>query len=107
MQWADTWQSRLRADNPVKQKEPMMTKEAVIEVIKKNIAANSDDIDAASIDPAKSMKDYGANSLDMIEVVSTSMRELKIKVPRSELTDINNIEQLAVKFLEYVNKENG
>jgi len=28
-----------------------MTREAVIEVIKKNIAANSDDIDAASIDP--------------------------------------------------------
>jgi len=84
-----------------------MTKEAVIEVIKKNIAANSDDVDAASIDPQKSMKDYGANSLDMIEVVSTSMRELKIKVPRSELTDINNIDELAVKFLEYVNKGNG
>ncbi len=84
-----------------------MTKEAVIEVIKKNIAANSDDIDAASIDAQKSMKDYGANSLDMIEVVSTSMRELQIKVPRSELTDINNIDRLADKFLEYLNKGNG
>jgi acyl carrier protein/polyketide biosynthesis acyl carrier protein len=84
-----------------------MTREAVIEIIKKNISANSDDIDAASIDPAKSMKDYGANSLDMIEVVSTSMRELKIKVPRSELTDIVSISQLADKFLEYVNKVNG
>ena len=81
-----------------------MTKEQVIEVIKKNIAANLDDIDAAAIDPQKSMKDYGANSLDMIEVVSTSMRDLKIKVPRSELADINNISQLAAKFLEYVGK---
>jgi acyl carrier protein/polyketide biosynthesis acyl carrier protein len=81
-----------------------MTKEQVIEVIKKNIAANIDDIDAATIDPRKSMKDYGANSLDMIEVVSTSMRDLKIKVPRSELADINNIEQLAAKFLEHLNK---
>jgi len=81
-----------------------MTKEQVIEVIKKNIAANIDDIDAAAIDPQKSMKDYGANSLDMIEVVSTSMRDLKIKVPRSELADINNIEQLASKFLEHLNK---
>ncbi len=53
------------------------------------------------------MKDYGANSLDMIEVVSTSMRDLKIKVPRSELADINNIEQLAVKFLEHLNKVNA
>ncbi len=81
-----------------------MTKEQVVEVIKKNIASNIDDIDMAAIDPQKSMKDYGANSLDMIEVVSTSMRDLKIKVPRSELADINNIDQLATKFLEYANK---
>ncbi|HTP57751.1 MAG TPA: phosphopantetheine-binding protein [Spirochaetia bacterium] len=84
-----------------------MTKEHIMDVIKKNIVANIDDIDAATIDPTKSMKDYGANSLDMIEVVSTTMRELKIKVPRSELTDINNIEQLATKFMEYVNKDNA
>ncbi len=84
-----------------------MTREQIMDVIKKNIVANIDDIDGATIDPAKSMKDYGANSLDMIEVVSTTMRELKIKVPRSELTDINNIEQLADKFMEYANKENG
>jgi polyketide biosynthesis acyl carrier protein len=84
-----------------------MTKEQIMDVIKKNIVANIEDIDAATIDPTKSMKDYGANSLDMIEVVSTTMRELKIKVPRSELTDINNIEQLATKFMEYVNKDNA
>jgi polyketide biosynthesis acyl carrier protein len=84
-----------------------MTKAQIMDVIKKNIVANIEDIDGATIDPTKSMKDYGANSLDMIEVVSTTMRELKIKVPRSELTDINNIEQLADKFMEYVNKPNA
>ncbi|MGA2613905.1 MAG: phosphopantetheine-binding protein [Spirochaetia bacterium] len=84
-----------------------MTKEQIMDVIKKNIVANIDDIDVATIDPKKSMKDYGANSLDMIEVVSTTMRELKIKVPRSELTDINDIDQLADKFMEYVNKDNA
>jgi polyketide biosynthesis acyl carrier protein len=79
-----------------------MTKEAVIEVIKKNITENLDDIEDQEIDPQKSMKDYGANSLDMIEVVSCSMRELNIKIPRSELADIANIDQLADKFMEYV-----
>ena len=54
-----------------------------------------------TIDPKKSMKDYGANSLDMIEVVSCSMRELNIKVPRAELADIETIEQLADKFMEH------
>ena len=79
-----------------------MTKEEVIAVIKKNIADNLDDVEAASIDPQKSMKDYGANSLDMIEVVSCSMRELNIKIPRSELADIKNIEELAQKFMDFV-----
>ena len=81
-----------------------MTKEEVIEVIKRNIAENLDDIDEKDIDPQKSMKEYGANSLDMIEVVSCSMRELNIKIPRSELSDIANIDQLADKFMEFVNQ---
>ncbi len=81
-----------------------MTKEKVIEVIKNNIVDNLDDLEKETIDPQKSMKDYGANSLDMIEVVSCSMRELNIKIPRTELADISNIDQLADKFMEYANK---
>jgi polyketide biosynthesis acyl carrier protein len=78
-----------------------MTKAEVIDVIKEVIEENLDDISAADVDPQKSMKDYGANSLDMIEVVSCSMRELNIKVPRSELAELQNIEALADKFMEY------
>ncbi len=78
-----------------------MTKEKIIEVISKNIVENLDDLENEVIDPKKSMKDYGANSLDMIEVVSCSMRELNIKVPRAELADIEDIDQLADKFLAY------
>ena len=79
-----------------------MTKQEVIDVIKKNIVDNLDDIELDQIDPAKTMKDYGANSLDIIEVVSCSMRDLDIRIPRSELADIGNIDQLADKFLENV-----
>ncbi|MDA3812004.1 MAG: phosphopantetheine-binding protein [Spirochaetaceae bacterium] len=78
-----------------------MTKEKIIEVISKNIIENLDDLENETIDPKKSMKDYGANSLDMIEVVSCSMRELNIKVPRAELADIETIDQLADKFLAF------
>lgn len=79
-----------------------MTKEEVLKVISKNIVENLDDMEGQEIDPQKSMKEYGANSLDMIEVVSTSMRELQIKIPRTELADIKNIDELADKFMEYV-----
>ncbi|MBN1686907.1 MAG: hypothetical protein JW852_09650 [Spirochaetales bacterium] len=81
-----------------------MTKDQIIEVIKQNIVDNLDDVKYEEIDPQKTMKDYGANSLDMIEVVSCSMRELKIKIPRTELADIKNIDELADKFFEYAEK---
>ena len=81
-----------------------MTKQEIIDVIKKNIVENLDDIEIEDIDPNKSMKDYGANSLDMIEVVSCSMRELNIKIPRAELADIATIDELADKFVDYVNQ---
>ncbi|MCK4907465.1 MAG: acyl carrier protein [Spirochaetes bacterium] len=79
-----------------------MNKSEVIEVIKKNIIDNLEDLEENDIDPAKSMKDYGANSLDIIEVVSCSMRELKIKIPRAELAEIATIDQLADKFMDHV-----
>ncbi len=81
-----------------------MTKSEVIEIIKRIIEENLDNVSMDEIDPQKSMKDYGANSLDMIEVVSCSMRELSIKVPRAELAEIQSIDALADKFLQYIDK---
>lgn len=79
-----------------------MTKDEVISVIKKHILDNLEDLEENEIDPAKSMKDYGADSLDIIEVVSCSMRELKIKIPRSELSDVETIDQLAEAFMKHM-----
>ena len=79
-----------------------MTKDEVIDVIKRTIVENLDDVEEQEIDPQKSMKEYGANSLDMIEVVSCSMRELSIKIPRSELAEIATIDELADKFMEHI-----
>ena len=78
-----------------------MTKEKIVTVIKKHIIENIDDVDAKDIDTSKTMKDYGANSLDMIEVVSGSMRELEIKIPRATLVDIKNIDELIDLFYEH------
>lgn len=77
-------------------------KAEVIEIIKRNLKDNLYGVDVDAIEPTSSMRDHGANSLDINEVVSATMRELKIRVPRSELSQIENIEQLAEKFLEYL-----
>jgi len=79
-----------------------MTREEVAAVIKKHILDNLEDLEENDINTAKSMKDFGANSLDIIEVVSCSMRELKIKIPRTELADITTIDQLTDKFIEHI-----
>ena len=79
-----------------------VSKEEVIAIIKRNLKDNLYDVDVDAISPTSSMRDHGANSLDIIEVVSATMRELEIRVPRSELSQVENIEQLAEKFLEYL-----
>ncbi len=71
-----------------------MTREQVLAVVAKHLAAAVDGLDGATIDPQRSMKDYGANSLDIVEVVSGAMRELKVKVPRTELNKLTNLDGL-------------
>jgi acyl carrier protein len=71
-----------------------MTKEQIFAVVKKHLKQTVDGLDDANIDLSASMKDMGANSLDIVEVVSLSMRELKVKVPRSELAKLTNLQGL-------------
>jgi acyl carrier protein len=66
----------------------------VLAVVKRHLAAAVEEIDVDQLDTTRSMKEYGANSLDIVEVVSRTMRELKVKVPRTELSKITNIDGL-------------
>ena len=81
----------------------MITREQVLDVVKSHIVDTLEDIDETTIDPDKSMKELGANSLDIVEIVSCSMRELKVKVPRSELSKLENITQLVDLLCETIN----
>jgi acyl carrier protein len=72
----------------------MMTREHVMGVVVKHLVEAVDGLTPEKVDPKLSMKDLGANSLDIVEVVSSSMRELKIKIPRSELVKLTNVDGL-------------
>ena len=61
-----------------------------------------DDID---IDPQKSMAQYNASSLDIVEVVSASLRDLDIDIPRTQMAHLENINQL-VDLLTQVKHQN-
>lgn len=65
--------------------------EEVFAIVKKNLLNIVDGVDPDAVARDRSMKDLGANSLDIVEVVSVSMRELKVRVPRSELAKLRDI----------------
>ncbi len=83
-----------------------MTREQILSTVQKYLVDAVDDLDPTQIDTAQSMKDLGANSLDIVEVVSRTMRELKIKVPRAELAKLSNIDGL-VDLLYEVSRAQG
>ena len=66
----------------------------VRDVVMKHVREVLDGTDVADLDTTRSMKDYGLNSLDIVEVVSCSMRDLKVKVPRAELSKLTNLDGL-------------
>jgi polyketide biosynthesis acyl carrier protein len=81
-----------------------MTKEEVFAVLKKYIMEQlEDEVEESDISIQKSMLDLGANSLDIVEIVSNTMKELKIKIPRDELAKINTMEGLVEKMTEFKN----
>jgi len=75
-----------------------MDRQEIQNIIVKHLVANVDGVEAADVDPSKSMADYDASSLDIVEIVSSTMRELKISIPRTEFAGIKNIDQLTDLF---------
>lgn len=81
----------------------MLTRIDVLNAIRNNmLLVMEEEFDADAFDPALSMHDLGANSLEMVEIVSRTMRELNVKVPRVRLNRVTNIDELADEFMHVV-----
>ncbi|AWV88010.1 phosphopantetheine-binding protein [Bradymonas sediminis] len=79
-----------------------MTRDEVIAIIRKHVVEQIEDVEEEDLEFAETFRDFGANSLDMLEVVTASMREMNIKVPRAELAEVESIDQLADHFMKYI-----
>ena len=66
-------------------------KEEIFGIVRNHLCAIVDSLDPNLVSRDVSMKELGASSLDMVEVVSCSMRELRVRVPRAELSKVRNI----------------
>ena len=71
-----------------------MDRSEVLAVICKHIQQNVHGLDGATVDTERTLASYGASSLDIVEIVSGSMRELRVKVPRTELAKLKKIDEL-------------
>lgn len=70
-----------------------MQRQAITQIVKNFMLEVVEELDPEEIDLSRSMKDMGASSLDIVEIVSGVMRELRVKIPRAELQDLANVEQ--------------
>lgn len=79
-----------------------MNQDHIFAVVKKHLMNTVDSLQESQIALDRSMKDLGANSLDIVEIVSATMRELKVKVPRAELANLTNLGGLVAMLEEAV-----
>jgi acyl carrier protein len=73
----------------------MIDKADVYQVIENNMRLVIGALPERDFDPSLSILDHGANSLELVEIVSRTMRELQVRVPRSRLNRVETIDELA------------
>lgn len=66
-------------------KEQSMKREEILAVIQGHVREIVPDAEGIELKEEMKMSDFGADSLDVVEVVSRTMRDLQIKVPRGDL----------------------
>jgi acyl carrier protein len=75
-----------------------MERQDVTQIVKKHTEDILEGIMEGDFAEGKTLEDLGADSLAMIEIVSGCMREMRVKISRSELKTIKNIEGLVDKL---------
>ena len=82
-----------------------MSRQEIFSVIQANMQTIIAGAQGQEIVESKSMRDYGADSLEMVEVVSRSMKQLRLKVPRAKLAPVTNLKELVDVFEEVAAKQ--
>lgn len=71
-----------------------MTRDAIFDVIKGNMQVIIEGARDKEITEQHAMRDFGADSLEMVEVVSRTMKQCRRKVKRTDLAQAKNLGDL-------------
>lgn len=77
---------------------PPLSREQILDVLKRQLLEAVDGLTEERIATAKSFDDLGADSLAVVDVITGTTRELKIRVSRSDLAGVRDIEGLVTLF---------
>jgi acyl carrier protein len=75
-----------------------VTREQMFDVIKANMQMVIEGARGKEISEGQSMRDFGADSLEIVEVVSRSMKQCRRKVRRTDLAEVKNLSELLDKL---------
>jgi acyl carrier protein len=81
-----------------------MNREQIFAVVRGHIVQIVDGVKPDMVREDVSMRDLGADSLQVVEVVSRSMKELRLKIPRTELSRAKNLHDLVDLFEQAANR---
>lgn len=76
-----------------------MNRDEILAMVMRHVADTVEGLSVADVDPSRSMQDHDLGSLDIVEVVSRSMRALKVTIPRSQLRTVGTINDLVDALL--------
>jgi polyketide biosynthesis acyl carrier protein len=81
-----------------------MMQEKIFEVVRSTVLDVLVDFDQNMIDINKSLKDLGANSVDRIEIINSSIERLNVRLPLIAFKDVKNIKELVDVIYENIEK---
>jgi polyketide biosynthesis acyl carrier protein len=81
-----------------------MDRTNIFNVIKTKIVEVLPELENQEIQISQSLKDLGANSVDRVEISQNSMEALGLKIPRTEMGGIENIQSLVDLFHKHLSE---
>lgn len=85
-----------------------MTRTDIFDVVKSHMIEIIDDVEESTeIKESDRMADLGADSIDVVEVVSDAMYTLKVKIDRTRLDRVQNIAGLLDLLEDATAQKNG
>ena len=80
-----------------------MKREEVIALLVKNLKKAIPEFEDEELDSAKSYRDLGVGSLELVELVANSSNEMGIKLPPDALSSVKSTDDLADVLLRFKN----